>query len=430
MTMKIQIRKKNLFLLCLLEYILFLGLFSRYVEYTNIWNYLLLMFFLISMLIENKCRNALLRNKPVIISLLCSVCFMVLSIIFGTSNEFLQDNFFTLFYPLLICIIIIFIVGAKRDVISDFFLKNFYLINLLWIINLFVLSRQVTGSGFMIKSEWLTLNNFYTDQCCGLFGNSGTHELGMFSIFVMVYNLFYCDFKEKNRTKRRIILFSTLFTQGLMLYYSIYNENLALFLLIPMFAVIYILLKIEWINHSLINKISKYGKYVLLIVVVLFVIFNISTLGSYINEVLNTRIMKIVAFDVTTTQGSNERLAIPYYGLINGWGWKFGKGFGAWRLHKGGYLAFSHFGLSSIGSFINLGGIWFYLSYCFLFAFSLRSICNREKKSKIMLTVCFIVILFLSIYTIIFTSIVSVIWLMLLFAVLGEMRNSIENMYR
>ncbi|MBM7869845.1 hypothetical protein JOC70_001315 [Clostridium pascui] len=425
--MKIKIKKKNIAVLCILEFILFFGFFSRYIEYSGIWNSMLAIGTIVVLGTEKKCRKSFIRNRRFMICLLCTILLIGMGIIFANSNEFLKDNLLTMLYPFLICAIIFSVAYAKSEAVSNFFDMNFYLVNAIWLINLFVLSRQITGSGFMIKSSWLALNGFYADQSCGLFGNSGTHELGLFSIFVLLYNFYYVDFKVESSIKRKACLFYTIITEGMMLYFSTYNENMTLFLLMPIFAIMYILLKIDWTSHNVVKRVSKLGKYFLLMLVMVAIILSVPQQRNYIYEELSARVMKILTFDVSVINGSNERLAIPYYGLTNEWGWKFGKGIGAWRLHKGGYLGFNHFGLSSVGSFINLGGIWFYLLYCFLNAIMLQEICNRGRKSGMFLIVTLCSVILLSIYTVIFTSSVSIIWLALSFAILGEMKKGIDG---
>ena len=407
----------------ILIFVSFYGLFSRYVGYTGVWNDVITIIILLLVWTKgNNWLNKVIKNIFILGSFFMSVIFLSLSVFFSSSNAYIIDNLQAILYPLLICILVWDMNQSKA--ITEFFTISFGFFNLMWILNLFVLSRQVTGSGFMIKSEWLALNNFYPDQCCGLFGNSGTHPLGMFSVFILIYNLYYANYKAK---KKKLLLAYTFLTEGLMLIYSRLNENMALFVLLPFFGALYLLLETEWKSQKISKKIIKYGRYIILFLFLAFVIFQFHGIGDYIRNELSTRINKIISFKVFETNGSNERLAIPFYALANDLGWRFGRGFGSWQIHLSGFLGFRHFGLNSAGSFIALGGIWFYISYCSLYASLMKEMCYCYVQNRKLWFVCMAVIVALSLYTVIFTSAVSIIWIAFVFSIFGEMKKEIEK---
>lgn len=421
--LEIRIRKRTLEAVLILFFISIYGLFSRYIGYTGLWNNIMILIVVYVLVTNNyKVVREWISSKAIVVSSVLSISFLIMSVFFTSSNSVLIENLQLILYPALMCFLIWHY--NQSDGITSFFNNMFVFFNLMWLINLFVLSRQVSGTGFMIKDEWFAINNFYPDQCAGLFGNSGTHELGMFSIFILVYNFYYANYKSRNR---KLILIYTFFSEMLMLIFSTYNENMALFILLPLFGFIYILLKNDWINHNIFNKIVGYGKYIFIAFFLIVIAGLLPGIGEYIQSELFNRISNIFLFDVSLANGSNERLAIPMYALINGFGWMFGSGFGSWGIHLGGFLNFNHFGLNSAGSFIALGGIWFYISYCSLYASTLKEICYRNVAKGNLWFVSMVVIVGLSVYTTIFTSAVSVVWLALTFSIFGEMKKEIMN---
>lgn len=422
--MKIRISRADLVPVMILMFVTLNGLFSQYIEYTKMWNYASILLIVLTFISNKKWAGSILKNKGLMISFLISIILIMIGIFTAESSAFLSVNLLKILYPVIVYLLLLYVVD--REVTTFFFEKAFKFFNLMWLINLFVLWRQILGTGFMIKSKWLSLNSYYEDQCCGLFGNSGTHELSMFSIFMLVYNLYYCEYVLEGKDKKRGIIIYTIITEGLMLYFSIYNENTALYVLLPGVAMLYYFLKTEWISHNISQKMIKYGKYIVFVLLLAGVLLVIPVTREYIRNVFFSKLNKVLVFEALTTNGSNERLAIPSYALSHLWGWLFGKGFGAWKLQLGGYMGFRHFGLSSVGSFITLGGIWFYLAYCSFYACMLKRMCaNRKQRGRIWI-VCMLVVVFLTFYTVFFSSVVSSLWIAMSFMVYGEMHKRIQ----
>jgi cation transport ATPase len=131
--------------------------------------------------------------------------------------------------------------------------------------------------------------------------------------------------------------------------------------------------------------------------------------------------------NASDTNGSNERLAIVAVAFQKGFGWHLGKGIGSWQWSKSGLLGFRHFGLNSIYAFVTLGGIWFYICYTFAYAWILTKICKRRINSKFYYIITIICIVIVSIFTVIFTSTTSTIWLSMIFATFAMIQDKIAN---
>lgn len=421
-------KEENINSCIILSFILLMGMCYRYVEFTKGWELVLIFLFAQRFLLSNNFLKSIFEENILKICIMIYAALVLVNIIYTRKFEFLFDNMWKI-----VCtnILIFLIYGMKKmnnDSISRVMAKGFLVLNVFWIANLFVLGMQITGSGFMIKDKWLATNSFYLDQCCGLFGNSGTHELGFFAVFMLIYNLVYVV-KCKSSVQKKGIFVYTLVTQMIMLFLSTKNDNIALFVLIPMFAAVFLLCMLQWSNvdQNLRKKIYITGMVSFLVIILLLLL--IPYTREFILENVVFRIKKVFLLSSSSIIGSNERLAIPLFGLQNKWGWGLGKGLGAWLWHRGGFLDFPHFGLSSVGSFINLGGIWFYLAQTALYAVICFKLCYPKKNTKkgmIFLLLSFFIMLAVSIYTNVYTSNISTIWVVLTFLMFGELKKHMD----
>lgn len=399
----IQLNKMFIFN-CYLEFLLIFGLISRYIEFTKGWNILiacgiLLFIYLFKNDIDKK-------TKWLFFSLLI---LGILNVLWTRNFDYLLTNLSTLL-PGLCIATTVYLALHHTDLFSNFLNKNMLVLNTFYIANIIVLFLQVQGTGFLIKEKWLAINTYYLDQCCGLFGNAGTHELGFYTIFMVIYNFYLTDKIPEN--KRKLFIGYAVITTLLMLYLSSRNDNMALFVFLPLLVLLYFFLKyFKKLKLIRINK--KYGFFLvsgLVVCIVIGAIFNFDSL--FINSVLK-RLSRVIFFDFSNIAGSNERLAIPLVALAKGNGWLFGQGLGAWMWHKGNYFGFKHFGLSSIGSFIMLGGIWFYLLYTYLFTYL-----SSFKKNKWFQILFFILLILVSAYSNVYTSAVSLFWIFMILSLL------------
>ncbi len=424
--LRLRVFKTDLFELVMIEYLFMLGLFSRWVEHSRIWRLVLVLLIFILF-----CQKIFAREVGRFISsfwVLTPVVLFVCSIIVGESRAYLFLNFNRLLWPLLIATSIAIIISTKPDVVFLLFDRNFLFLNCIWIINIIVLTIQCTGTPFLIKSSWLEVNPFYKDQCCGLFGNSGTHELSAFSIFMIIYDLYIGYFRRKGIQKWIIIVFAIV-TAAIMLLLSTKNDNMALLFILPLFVMLFYLQKAHWSGSKPGTKIMGMLKYICPVLLLLLIVSQFPSIKSFIYDKVIGRLDRMINFNSTGVLGSNVRIASVIYAFNEGKGWLFGYGVGTWPFAEGTideyFHGFSNFGLNSMSTYIMLGGIWLYLATTCLFARYLHMATYGRKKSGSYFIICLFVIIVFSFYTVIFNSFQSMLWLMMTFIVFGFCRDCI-----
>ena len=125
----------------------------------------------------------------------------------------------------------------------------------------------------------------------------------------------------------------------------------------------------------------------------------------------------IINFQASNGLGSVERVTIVIDAMKQGFGWKLGKGIGAWNIIGGEYAGFLHFGLNSMGSFIYLLGIWGYLIVTIVYTYSLSHMRSCNKSLSLIMT--FIVVNLLCFYTMVLTATHVIIWTIFVFLILN-----------
>lgn len=402
-----------------LKFMLLLGLFFGYFEVTAFWNagIILLTGWLI---VDSKRIQKVIRSRAVpVLLLLILVAFIIVNIIYMGTGSYLSYNLIQMVRPIIILCGIYYISLEEGDIVYDFLCQNFKLLNLMWIINLSVLGLQVAGTGFMIKASWMAANSFYEDNCTGLFGGSSTHVVMLFTVFITIYNLEFGIKQIKKVWGEKVFLGYVFGTLALMLLFSTMNDNTAMFIFVPIFLVWYYLHKLKITNTTLFNKIIDILKYVFLGIILLIILQYVPGVSEFINTTVVDKINGVINFQDTNGLGSVERLAIASDALNRGFGWKLGQGIGAWNIMGGGkYAGFLHFGLSSVGSFIYLMGIWGYIIITIVYAYFLSHMSNNNVKLSFVMT--FIVVNLLCFYTMFLTATHAIVWSIFVFLILNN----------
>ena len=272
----------------------------------------------------------------------------------------------------------------------------------------------------MIKASWMAANSFYADNCTGLFGGSSTHVVMLFTIFITIYNLEFGINRFRAEWKKKIFCVYVFGTLGLMLLFSTLNDNTAMFIFVPIFLIWYYLHKLRIVDATLFYKIFDVLKYVFLAILLLFVLQFIPGVSDFINTTVMNKIDGVINFENTNGLGSVERLAIASDALNRGFGWKLGQGLGAWNIMGGRYAGFLHFGLSSVGSFIYLMGIWGYLIITILYAYFMSHM--RSDGAKLSFIVTFTMVNLLCFYTMFLTATHAIVWSIFIFLMLNSVR--------
>lgn len=423
---KITVNKYFLPEMICIEYLLILGLLSGYLEFSLVWKIVLFVLLLYLLMIKRRYRNELLRFSAKNIFFWSVVFLGLASILLGRSNEYLLYNAKRwIMVVIMLCVVDLLISNEKLS-IRSVLVSHFYFLNFFWIVNLIVLAIQCTGNGFMIKAEWLAVNGFYPDQCSGLFGNSGTHKLSLFTIFMMVYNLHIAE-EIHEKTKRRIFYAYILITQSWMVYLSTINDNKTLFVLIPFFFFLFYAFRRMEESKRLEDVMIRMARYARVIIPACIGIVLLLTWFPSVSEFVEERVIqaaiKLASQGSVGSRGSIERLTIAMDALKGGQGFLFGDGLGTSSVSEwisGSYRGYRHFGMSSMGNFITLGGVWFYLCFS-LFYVRVLVLCLNYKKNRGM---CWLfslgAIMGLTIYTVLFENMTSTLWVCLIFIMCGR----------
>ena len=406
---------KNIsFELIFFNFIVIMSMLSGYIGGERVWKLLLLagMFYLLANRSRNrKCFIKYLENNYYIIP---TVLLGVLSAFLGKSREYLLINIRGLLWVLLVLISLYLIKSSNKIDFHILFSRFFVFINVLWLLNLIIVSIQVQGNSFMIKQQWLQLNPYYKDHCSGLFGYNGTHGLTVFSIFVMYFNLRVAENKELKNNKRGLLYGFIILTEIWMLYVSRLNDNMAYFMILPLFVLLYFYFRIRRESKNIRTRISKIIKNSILIVLIVIIALIIPAIREFVFVKVYERINMFLFTDIYEVRGSNERLAIVIQSLQNGKGFFWGEGLGVMRFASEGYGGFIHFGLSDIGPFILLGGIWFYILYSLMYCRFVEQIAVSKRIRISDRIIVLSVIMILSVYTGIFTNFRLQLWFALI----------------
>lgn len=408
-----------------LNFMLIFGLFSSYIEFSQIWNVLLLFIFILILAISKDFRTSILNNSSIPFFTIIFFVLLIINIFNSQSYGYIIGNLTQLIKVVIILIIICGIANEDNYIFKDFMMSKFKLINFMWMLNIIVLFIQEKGTGFLIKSKWLAINSYYPDQCSGLFGNSGTHILALFSIFVFVYNSFYITYKENKKNIGLLTAYNYI-TMIIMLLLSTKNDNNSIFILYLIFICFYFFAKSISQKTQLIKKIIKILTYTIISFCILLIIYKIPVINEFINNTLLTRI-SLVFDDNQNALGSNERLAIYYYSLNNSNGWKMGNGISSWPFDQPNYMGFVHFGLSSIGTITMLGGIWLYIYMLFYYSRIFLGKVKWNEKSIIIYLINILILVILSIFTVILTSGILIFWLALIMNMINKIALNFEK---
>lgn len=420
-----RIGKKEALIYAYLEFLLIFGMLSRYIERSRIWNFLAGCFLIIIFISFRSVLKRILVKREIFFLVLIDVILFCLNVVSADGSKYLLRNLWESVFPVLMGVSLLLLVTRFHDITDNFLKFSFWQLNIWWIINLWVLSKQITGSGFMMKSWWIASNRYYADLCSGMFGYNGTHELAFFSCFMLIFNLFYSERLDLKKS-RNLIRIYTIVTEAYMLFCSIFNDNKAMFFMIPYLCILYGLFALYWSKSRLSRKTLRVMKYIILACIGGVLLFSIPGVKEFFYSQVLDKLERLLHFRSTKVSGTNERLAIVQHALRNGWGWMFGKGMGYIRWISQDIMEFPHYGLSSIGAFVYQCGIWFYVVRCLLYTCIYVRLCyddgSRKNGKAVFAVMALFSVLLFSLYSAVFTSAVSSYWILMMFIVFGGLR--------
>lgn len=270
--------------------------------------------------------------------------------------------------------------------------------NLILIINYIIMCIQYAIPGVLIASH-SGVDVMQVDVVCGLFAYGSTHTVALFTVFVVVLNIFArISGLRKWHTNYvyqvSLALFSIVFAE--------LNDNKALWFFLPlvlaMIGGVYL-----WLNRQFLGM--RFSIAVALMVLVSFSAYwLLPMVRSFVDEnLINSISIAMRAFSPTAyANGSDERFKIIAYAFSLPEFWMIGDGMGAAGLYEASYRGFPHFGQTDFGSIGILCGVWYYLYIIFMFA---RVLSAGYARRRLIRVPVLILIVCLSLYTQPFTQV-------------------------
>ena len=430
MKIRTKINKKTEIESLVLLYFFITVLFSGYLEHYTIWNVLCILCLVVLGLGCNGFK-LIAQERKIVISIIAVLGMGILCTVYSIGNmQYYFANLRSVLYSLCVILSLYIIQRRKPGLIMHKLERGWLFWNIWLIINLIVLNQQVNRNFIFIKRAWLEQNPYWKDHCDGLFGMNSTDIIGYFVIIVVILNIYCANKCIKKKWKRNTVFLYTGVISVISLYLFTKNDGVAEFVLLPL-AVLYQII-IQYSRKSIYTKLQKFAKYSLLIIVVIALLLTIEPVSGFISEKVFRKAETMLKFRSTTAEirGSNERIAIAAYGFSNGWGWGLGKGIGYLKWQAQNAFGFDHFGISSIGSFINLTGIWFYLCMCFLYTSvwsAISETCRRIKGKVMNFWLLFANVIMMTIYVFVFTEIRTNISLILILVILYSTKKKADN---
>ena len=422
-TLKLNYSTDYLIYDLILDFLMVIVLISGYVEHIEMWRMLGVMTLALTFcLYGNSVYQGLSESRRVVLSGLCLVLVMTLCALFTVSDTYIVQNLKGLFYAFCPAASYIILTGEGLDRLSDYLRKRLPLLNAVYVVHLYILSRQIQGTGFMIKASWLAKNSYYKDQCSGIFGFNSTHSCALFSVFMLFLNLNYLT-EIKGRYRRLLFITYTLAAEAVMLYCAAFSDNIALFVLTPFFVVLYYYLSGKELGIlSFVRKhIKQIAVFLIIIVLIGLALLSVPAVTKTAETVYG-RVYRVLYFNDTGVKGSNERLAILVDALSQPFGWLFGYGLGEQPWKGLDLLGYRHFGISSIGSTTYLCGLWafaalmaFYISLSTYAAERSASLAAYRLKIR---AVSFLSLFMLTVYTTLFIEIRKLLLFLMIMAVM------------
>ena len=354
------------------------------------------------------------------------IFFLSLNYIMGTNRGFIWYNIRLLLriFILVICLVIFFN-DEKLNFLRKL-QKCFWIFNIFGLMNMIVVTIQVNVKGFLMPSQWLTINPYYPDLCAGLFGYNGTHRLAFFMTFLFLYNLYIAEYKMKNNRRIRLQIFNIV----LLLWDFVlanFNENKTLYVFTVISLAIYICLDNFWNKKLSFASLKKWLKYIIAGLILVGVLFCFTDTREFIVDRLFSTFIEL---QNTNAVKGITRLRVILIAFEQGFGYGFGKGLGYYTIISSGvesntaFVGIRNFGEFNMASMIYLMGIWFYLFYIVWISKLYQNMI--KGKDKMFFSVILFIMLFLTFYSLPLTDITLAIYVTFIFSVFCMMKESIK----
>ncbi len=345
----------------------------------------------------------------------------------------LRRNFNSFTYPLLIATYVAFLVKYKRSFLTSFFNKGFTIFNLYFLINCILLLFQIRNPGLLAGvADWT--NDYKPDLISGLFGYCGTHQLGLYSCFILVYNLYYAFYVSKKRMRNALILYNTfLFAYTIII--SSKNDNKMFYILSAYLMFMFYMFN-KYTPHNRSKRIKSFGGLIICCITIFALCFVAYLEVGIFKEILDRSVLSIIHHLINIAKqknrlivGGSERLYMIVFAFTKYNGWLWGNGIGTYYWLMSTALGFTQFGQSDLGNFLCLGGLFFtipcLLCYGKLYTYIARvDIGNRSFYLALMIFVFYII---MTIYTLPMKSTPIQIAVIMIYVVYGLVMETKEN---
>ena len=390
-----KLKKKNLFdniiLLLLFSQLLILGYFGK----IELLNKIISILIIIKIIPKSNIQK---QNKYFLLLIMIIMFFLFESYAFGFNLNIAKSNFLILLYPLFYTYYLYDLNCRKPYYLKNIIERNRKTFNIILLINVLFVFFQSTKHILLPTMEYVAID-FDKDVASGLFYYGGTHCLCMFNIFIILLNMSYI--KKENRFQKKILcIIVTILMIALSIWMSSLNDNKVFLIFLPLFIFARMLFKLSEKRRNRI--ILFFRKHLIMIVsiivIVIIVYYNISSFKIILDEYL----FKTIDVIMNTTNnsiavnGSNERIGMITYSLTHPETWFLGIGIGKINFYTRGLLGFNHFGISSLGALLILGGLLFTaLIYYFYIKVIYNSLLAKTSFKKYLVV---LLILFISMY--------------------------------
>lgn len=275
--------------------------------------------------------------------------------------------------------------------------KGFFIFNITILANFIVLYYQINYPYSIIAKTSGNGIDLYLDLCSGLFTYGGTHVLNIFTCFLVVYNFSYSS-KLRNPCRKRLLIIWNLGIIGLSLFISMFNDNKAMFILVPLITIIYFFTS----KKSQSARVQRIFCSLLVTLILVPILYN----GSLsFKEFIDDNVLNL--FDLVDTSisagnsanGSGERIAMIKYALSNNSTFIFGTGLATTGFYTEYYLGFHHFGQADLGTLLNLGGIYFVTTMVICYFRLIIGIVDKKNRNPLVNIGLFCFFMFVLTYT-------------------------------
>lgn len=400
-----------------IEFILFFGMFARYNGHSEEWFSWFYRLTILFLFCYPGFWKVLQKHYWVVISFIVTIILFYLSADYGKEWKNVRYNLDTCLKSIMILAVLFLLVQINGKEFWITIKRNFLLINGFFVFNLVALAVQISGTPFLIKEEWLLANSFYPDLCSGLFGKNGTHILGFFAVFVLLFNLQYAREIEIRRHSLLIYCYCGI-TMILMLFFSTYNDNFTLFFLYGLAILSFILI----VFHGNKKKMLLYICSSIGVAIVLIIILSIlPQTREWMNRMFIGRFLRFMR---------SERLSLVVFALKNKSTYFLGKGMGIESIITGEKFGFKHFGMNSASSFLLLGGLWYYISYSSLLSVFLYYFKSSTERKTIRFMIIMGLVVLLSFYTTFFSNVYAILWTSMIVLVLTRANEQKTNLLK